>query len=445
MRKQLVGAAVLLAAFAAAPAEAQKPLSLELGGFGQYTMFDSKLDVNNAATVGGRAALWLWKRFALEADIQYGKTDWTAAGVSGNETKSLTIRPYAGRLLWAIPAGEKSSILIGAGYQNNVFIGREVDYGSGTVARNEYEDSFTGLLGLRHCLNDRWNFRGDVVSNHAPSPNFNSTPGTLDGRANTYGVRLGVGVMARGGCYNKAPAPLPPPPPPPPPPPAAPAAPAAPVDEPPTLMINAPANGSDFNGPVTFTATCTDKEDGTVSNKVTWRSNRDGDLGTGASVTKTLSAGTHTVTATCVDSNGHQVTQQVTITVNELLVRLNWVYFNFDQSTLTRAGRDTLNRVISTLKEKTDWKVAVEGHTDPYGSDTYNLSLSERRATTVTAYLTRNGIDASRISQKGFGEQCLVLDDDHDHPTKSRQAHSVNRRVEIWSVGDKGVSANCRR
>ncbi len=188
-----------------------------------------------------------------------------------------------------------------------------------------------------------------------------------------------------------------------------------------------------------------DKEDGTISSKVTWRSNRDGDIGTGASATKTLSAGTHTVTATCVDSNGHSVTQQVTITVNELLVRLNWVYFNFDQATLTRAGRDSLDRVIQTLKDKPDWKVAVEGHTDPYGSDSYNQALSERRAGTVASYLTRAGIAASRISQKGFGEQCLVLDDNHDRPSKSRAEHRINRRVEIWSVGDKGAAASCRR
>jgi OOP family OmpA-OmpF porin len=88
--------------------------------------------------------------------------------------------------------------------------------------------------------------------------------------------------------------------------------------------------------------------------------------------------------------------------VNELLVRLNWVYFNFDQATLTRAGRDTLNRVIATLNEKTDWKVAVEGHTDPYGSDEYNQRLSERRASTVVNFLTTAGIAASRISQKGL-------------------------------------------
>jgi outer membrane protein OmpA-like peptidoglycan-associated protein len=126
-------------------------------------------------------------------------------------------------------------------------------------------------------------------------------------------------------------------------------------------------------------------------------------------------------------------------------VRLNWVYFNFDQATLTRAGRDTLDRVIATLKEKSEWKVAVEGHTDPYGSDQYNQALSERRAATVASFLTRGGIDASRISQKGFGEACLALDDDHTSPAKSRREHGTNRRVEIWSVGDQGTSSGCRR
>jgi hypothetical protein len=85
------------------------------------------------------------------------------------------------------------------------------------------------------------------------------------------------------------------------------------------------------------------------------------------------------------------------------------------------------------------------GHTDPYGRDEYNQGLSERRAQTVVNYLTRGGVAASRISSKGFGEQCLILDDDHTRPTRSKAEHQVNRRVEIWSVGDGGTASSCRQ
>lgn len=443
MRVRIVGIAALLAAASAQPAAAQRPLSLELGAFGQYSLFEDNLNLENAPTIGGRAALWLWKRFALEGDIAVGKTDWDNNGT----TKSVTLRPYGGRLLWAIPAGERNRILLGAGYQNNVYIGRTRTLPSGTVAGNEYEDAFTGLIGLRHCLNQRWNLRGDVVSSHAPSPNFNnSNPTTLDGNATTFGLRFGVGFMARGGCYDAPPPPPPAPlPAPAPPTPLPDPAPTPPANTPPTLRITSPASGAAFTTEISFTATCTDTEDGDISSRVRWSSNRDGDIGTGATTTRRLTSGSHTVTATCVDAGGSSVTQTVNVSANELLVRLNWVYFNFDQSTLTRAGRDTLARVVATLKERADWKVAVEGHTDPYGSDDYNQRLSERRAATVATFLTQGGIDAGRISQKGFGEQCLILDDDRTRPAKSRNEHRANRRVEIWSVGDQGASANCRR
>jgi outer membrane protein OmpA-like peptidoglycan-associated protein/opacity protein-like surface antigen len=446
MRQKMLGAAVLLTAFAVRPATAQKPLSLELGAFGQYSWFDEDLNMENAPTVGGRAALWLWKRFALEADIQYGKSDWDVAastGTAGGGTKSLTLRPYAGRLLWSIPAGLKNSILIGAGYQNNVFIGREVAFGNSTIARNEYEDAFTALIGVRRCLNDRWNIRGDVVSNHAPSPNFNSDPGTLNGRANTYGLRIGVGMMLRGACFRPAapvaPAPVAPTPVPEPPAPAP-----APTNTAPTLTLSSPSNNAEFSAAVPLNASCRDTEDGDISSRVRWSSNRDGDIGTGASVNRQLTSGRHTITATCTDAGGLTATQTAAITVNQLVVRLSWAYFNFDQSSLTRMGRDSLDRVVSTLRTQADWKVAVEGHTDPYGSDEYNQSLSERRAQTVVDYLTRGGIDPGRISQKGFGEQCLAVDDDHTRPRMTRAQHQPNRRVEVWSVGDQGVASSCR-
>jgi OOP family OmpA-OmpF porin len=181
-----------------------------------------------------------------------------------------------------------------------------------------------------------------------------------------------------------------------------------------------------------------------VSSSARWRSSRDGDIGTGASFSRTLSPGTHTITLTCTDTQGLTGASSINVTSQELLVRLNWVYFNFNRSTLTQAGRDTLNHVIATLQQRADLRVSVEGHTDPYGSDEYNQGLSERRAQAVVTYLTQGGVAADRIVQKGFGEQCLILDDDHARPTRSRTDHRVNRRVEVWSVGDVGAATSCR-
>ncbi|MEP7347771.1 MAG: Ig-like domain-containing protein, partial [Gemmatimonadaceae bacterium] len=197
MRKILVGAAALLSVMATKSADAQRPSSFEIGAFGQYTIFDKNLNLDNAPTVGGRAALYVLKNLALEGDIQFGKTDWTN---SAGTTKSLTLTPYAGRIVYGIPLGDKTKFLIGAGYQNNVFKGRFENI-SGTRAGNEYEDAISGLLGLKYCINDKWHFRVDVpVVDYNPSPNFTGSTVTLDGESKNWGFRAGLGTMLRGEC-----------------------------------------------------------------------------------------------------------------------------------------------------------------------------------------------------------------------------------------------------
>ena len=99
---------------------------------------------------------------------------------------------------------------------------------------------------------------------------------------------------------------------------------------------------------------------------------------------------------------------------------------------------------MQSIRGSADMRIAVEGHADPYGSEEYNQALSERRVMSVVQHLTSGGVDAGRISSKGFGEQCLLLDDDYLRPRPTKSDHRVNRRVEIWSVGDQGVSATCR-
>lgn len=447
MQKRSLLATLVFLPLLAIGAGAQKPVAIEGGIFGQFTKVDKELGLDDVLSGGGLLGLYLFPNLGLEVDAHIGKTDWAAPG----GTQSVTYSPFALRVIWAPPLGERLRLLLGLGYQQNVYRDR-IQVFQNAVAGNEYEDALTGLVGLKVCLSEKWSLRGDVPVDYNPSPNFNGSPVTLDGKSTNIGFRIGISRMFRGACYDAEPM-APPPPPPAAPAPVTPTPPPAPTptptpapapNSPPVANISAPANGASLAGPVTFAGTCTDAEQGSVTFSARWRSSRDGDIGSGATFTRTLTPGAHTITMTCTDAPGLTGTASINVTSQELLFRLNWVYFDFDRSTLTQAGRDSLDRVVSTLQQRTDLHIAVEGHTDPYGRDEYNQGLSERRAQTVVSYLTGRGVAASRISQKGFGEQCLILDDDRTSPARSRAEHRVNRRVEVWSVGDAGTSASCR-
>jgi len=87
---------------------------------------------------------------------------------------------------------------------------------------------------------------------------------------------------------------------------------------PPEVTITAPATGSSFNldDSITFTGTVTDSEDGNISNSLSWRSNFDGVIGSGAAFsTSALLEGTHTITASATDSSNLSGSATITVTV----------------------------------------------------------------------------------------------------------------------------------
>jgi hypothetical protein len=85
----------------------------------------------------------------------------------------------------------------------------------------------------------------------------------------------------------------------------------------PSVTISSPSNGANYGSgaSVTFTGSASDTQDGNLTNNIVWRSNIDGQLGTGGSVTRVLSAGTHTVTATVSDSGALTGQRSVSVTV----------------------------------------------------------------------------------------------------------------------------------
>ena len=106
------------------------------------------------------------------------------------------------------------------------------------------------------------------------------------------------------------------------------------------------------------------------------------------------------------------------------------IFFDFDSDVLRPESTPVLEEIRATLAEHVELEVVIEGHTDSQGEDAYNLSLSERRAQAVVAYLVTNGIAESRLSAAGKGETEPVADND------SPEGRAQNRRVVIKTKPD---------
>jgi outer membrane protein OmpA-like peptidoglycan-associated protein len=109
---------------------------------------------------------------------------------------------------------------------------------------------------------------------------------------------------------------------------------------------------------------------------------------------------------------------------------LRGVNFDFDKSDIRADARPVLDEAVETLKQEGGIAVVAEGHTDAVGSDSYNDSLSQRRAGAVRDYLVDGGISSTRIQVEGFGESRPVASNDTD------DGRAQNRRVELLVVGD---------
>src|SRR3982751_3095248 len=80
------------------------------------------------------------------------------------------------------------------------------------------------------------------------------------------------------------------------------------------------------------------------------------------------------------------------------------ILFAFDKSDLSTTSLGNLNDLVSILNKYPDTNIEIQGHTDNVGTDDYNQSLSERRASAVSSFIRSKGIAGSRIGIKGYGE-----------------------------------------
>jgi hypothetical protein len=85
----------------------------------------------------------------------------------------------------------------------------------------------------------------------------------------------------------------------------------------PSVTISSPTSGTSVaqGTSIAFTGSASDTQDGTLTPALAWTSNIDGSIGLGGSFSRVLSAGTHTIKATAVDSGGLTTVKQITVTV----------------------------------------------------------------------------------------------------------------------------------
>lgn len=108
-----------------------------------------------------------------------------------------------------------------------------------------------------------------------------------------------------------------------------------------------------------------------------------------------------------------------------MVLTLGDVLFDTGRAELKAGAFSTVDRLATFLRENPERSVAIEGHTDSVGSDSFNQGLSERRAEAVRVALTSRGIDGSRVTAKGLGKSAPVASN------ATAEGRQRNRRVEV--------------
>ncbi len=126
----------------------------------------------------------------------------------------------------------------------------------------------------------------------------------------------------------------------------------------------------------------------------------------------------------------------VSNTVNP--VALKNVFFDLAKATLRPESFVELNKLRDFLKANPTIKIEIGGHTDTRGDAAENLKLSDARAKSVKDYLIQQGIEAARLSSKGYGETLPIYSDEviakMATEKEKEKAHQENRRTEYKIV-----------
>jgi hypothetical protein len=161
----------------------------------------------------------------------------------------------------------------------------------------------------------------------------------------------------------------------------------------PAVTITSPADGTSAaeGTSVSFAGSASDKEDGNLSSSLIWKSNLDGQIGTGATFARQLSVGSHTVTATVTDSGGLTDSRQIGVTVTA--------------STSTASPAPAPGITLSGRA----YKIKGDQHVDLTWSGATSTNVDIFRDGTRIMLTANDGNETDAIRKKGGGSYTYVL------------------------------------
>lgn len=483
--KSLLLAGALLS-LSAVPGAAQKTGSLEIGGFGRYSKFDNALNFDSRVGIGGRLGIFVTKNFELEGDGSYTPTEsdggdfiraiplharllynlpvseHTTFLIGGGYTRQLFRKAYretqsgAGGLLGLrLGMGDVLSIRLDA--TGDYIFNPESRFGPpGQIASVEKADHnwhWGGQAGLSLLFGAK---RDGDKDKDGVKDSLDQCPNTPAGEAvDANGCSLPKDADGDGVTDN--------------------------LDKCPNTPAGTPVDAtgcpkdSDGDGVMDLADKCPNTPAGTAVDASGCPKDADGDgvldaadkcpntpAGTpvdatgcpkdsdGDGVTDLLDKCPNTPAGTKVDATGCPFdsdndgvldnadrcpntpagTKVDAVGCPALFEKgatlvLEGVYFETGKAVLKPESQAVLDRVAESLKGNPEVKVEISGHTDNTGSKATNTRLSAARANAVRDFLISKGVDAGRMTAKGYGPDKPVADN------KTVAGRAANRRVEL--------------
>jgi outer membrane protein OmpA-like peptidoglycan-associated protein len=111
-------------------------------------------------------------------------------------------------------------------------------------------------------------------------------------------------------------------------------------------------------------------------------------------------------------------------------IKIDNVYYDQGKWDIRADAKPELDKMVVLMNENPTMEVELSSHTDSRGSDASNMTLSDKRAKSVVAYIVSKGISSSRLIAKGYGESKL-LNGCINGKKCSDAEHQINRRTEF--------------